>query len=94
MATFPWIARHEWHDVGLKNFKNLTRWYNEISKRALVIKGFDIFKREKNTKTLIFYKKIFSSFSCLSCASILNVAIGLAINLFRPIGSPVSSQNP
>ena len=31
IATFPWIARHEWHDIGLKKFKNLTRWYKEIS---------------------------------------------------------------
>ena len=47
IATFPWIARHEWHDVGLKNFKHLTRWYNEISKREAVIKGFDLLKREE-----------------------------------------------
>ena len=25
IATWPWIARHEWHDVGLKKFKNLSR---------------------------------------------------------------------
>ena len=24
IATFPWIARHEWHDIGLSKFKNLT----------------------------------------------------------------------
>jgi GST-like protein len=47
IATFPWIARHEWHDVGLKNFKNLCRWYKEISKREAVIKGFDLLKREE-----------------------------------------------
>ena len=40
IATFPWIARHEWHDIGLSKFKNLTRWYKEISKRKAVIKGF------------------------------------------------------
>ena len=40
IATFPWIARHEWHDIGLSKFKNLTRWYNEISMRGAVIKGF------------------------------------------------------
>ena len=40
IATFPWIARHEWHDIGLSKFKNLTRWYNEISIRDAVIKGF------------------------------------------------------
>ena len=40
IATFPWIARHEWHDIGLKNYKNLTRWYLEISNREAVKKGF------------------------------------------------------
>ena len=51
IATFPWIARHEWHDIGLKKFKNLTRWYNEISCREAVKKGFDILdKGEKIPK--------------------------------------------
>ena len=51
IATFPWIARHEWHDIGLKKFKNLTRWYNEISSREAVKKGFDILdKGEKIPK--------------------------------------------
>ena len=40
IGTYPWIARHEWHDIGLKNYKNLTRWYNEISEREGVKKGF------------------------------------------------------
>ena len=40
IATWPWIARHEWHDIGLNNFENLKRWYVEISKREAVIKGF------------------------------------------------------
>jgi len=47
IATFPWIARHDWHDIGLKNFKNLCRWYNQISSRDAVIKGFDILKRDE-----------------------------------------------
>ena len=47
IATFPWIARHEWHDIGLKKFKNLSRWYNQIAKREAVIKGFDLLKREE-----------------------------------------------
>ena len=45
IATFPWIARHEWHDIGLKNYKNLTRWYLEISKREAVKKGYDLLKK-------------------------------------------------
>jgi GST-like protein len=47
IATFPWIARHEWHDIGLKNFKNLCRWYEEISKRKAVIKGFNLLNRDE-----------------------------------------------
>ena len=41
IATFPWIARHDWHDIGLKNYKNLAKWYEKISKRDAVIKGYD-----------------------------------------------------
>jgi len=44
IATWPWIARHEWHDIGLKNFKNLTRWYLQIADRDAVIKGYDFMK--------------------------------------------------
>ena len=44
IATFPWIARHEWHDIGLKKFSNLSRWYKKISKREAVIKGYDLLK--------------------------------------------------
>ncbi len=40
IGTFPWLARHGWHDIGLSNFKSLTRWYLEISKRDAVKKGF------------------------------------------------------
>ena len=45
IATFPWIARHEWHDIGLKKFSNLTRWYQEISEREAVKRGYDILKK-------------------------------------------------
>ena len=27
IGTFPWIARHEWHDIGLKNYNNLYQKY-------------------------------------------------------------------
>ena len=40
IATWPWMARHEWHDIGLKNYNNLSRWYLEISDREAVVKGF------------------------------------------------------
>ena len=45
IATFPWIARHEWHDIGLKKFKNLARWYEDISNREAVQKGYDLLNK-------------------------------------------------
>ncbi len=47
IGTFPWIARHEWHDIGLSKYKNLTRWYNEIAKRDAVIKGFSFMDKDE-----------------------------------------------
>jgi len=44
IATWPWIARHEWHDIGLKNFTNLKRWYLNIASRDAVVKGYDLMK--------------------------------------------------
>jgi len=47
IATFPWVARHEWHDIGLLNYKNLCRWYEEISNRNAVKKGFAFMNEEE-----------------------------------------------
>ena len=46
IGTFPWIARHEWHDIGLKNYKNLSRWYLDIAEREAVIKGYAFMDKE------------------------------------------------
>ena len=47
IGTFLWIARHEWHDIGLINYKNLTRWYVEISQREAVKKGFRFMNKDE-----------------------------------------------
>ena len=47
IATFPWVARHEWHDIGLSNYKSLCRWYEEISNRDAVKKGFAFMNEEE-----------------------------------------------
>ena len=46
IGTFPWIARHEWHDIGLKRYENLARWYVEISEREAVKKGFSFMNKK------------------------------------------------
>ncbi len=43
IATFPWIARHPIHDIGLNNYEHLNRWYDVIADRPAVIKGYDLF---------------------------------------------------
>ena len=42
IATFPWVARHEWHKVDLKEFPNVARWYEEIGARPAVARGMRV----------------------------------------------------
>ena len=46
IATWSWIARHKRHDIGLENFKGLSRWYVDIAKRPAVIKGFKVINKD------------------------------------------------
>jgi len=39
MATFPWVARHTYHEVDLADFPNVKRWHNAIAARPAVVKG-------------------------------------------------------
>jgi len=41
IATWPWIARHEWHDIGLSKFESLSKWYMNIAERDAVVKGYN-----------------------------------------------------
>ena len=42
IATYPWVARHEWHQVELKDFPNVKRWYDAIGARPAVAKGMAV----------------------------------------------------
>ena len=42
IATYPWVARHEWHLVELKDFPSVKRWYDAIGARAAVKKGMTV----------------------------------------------------
>ena len=46
IATWSWIARHKRHDIGLENFKGLSRWFVNIAKRPAVIKGFKVLNKD------------------------------------------------
>ena len=53
IATWPWIARHPIHDIGLKNYKNLSRWYLEIAERDAVIKGYSFMNKDSEIPGII-----------------------------------------
>jgi GSH-dependent disulfide-bond oxidoreductase len=42
MATYPWVARHEWHRVDLNEFPNVKRWYDLVGARPAVAKGMAV----------------------------------------------------
>ena len=42
MATYPWIARHEWHQVELAEFPNVKRWFDTIGVRPAVVRGMAV----------------------------------------------------
>ena len=42
IATYPWVARPEWHQVDLKDFPDVKRWYDAIGARPAVAKGMAV----------------------------------------------------
>ena len=42
MATFPWVARHEWQKIDLAEYPDVRRWYDVIAARPGVIRGMAI----------------------------------------------------
>jgi GST-like protein len=42
IATYPWVARHEWHKVDLADFPNVKRWYDVILTRRAVQQGMKV----------------------------------------------------
>lgn len=42
IATYPWVARHEWHRVDLAQFPAVKRWYDAISLRPAVQRGMAV----------------------------------------------------
>jgi GST-like protein len=42
IATYPWVARHEWHKVDLNDFPGVKRWFDAIGARPAVPKGMAV----------------------------------------------------
>ena len=45
IATYPWVWRHDGHNVKLEDFPNVKRWYDYIAQRPAVERGMEIPKR-------------------------------------------------
>jgi GST-like protein len=42
IATYPWVARHEWHKVDLEDYPAVKRWYDGIGARPAVQAGMRV----------------------------------------------------
>ena len=42
IATYPWVARHDWHKVELSEFPNVKRWFDTIGARPAVQRGMKV----------------------------------------------------
>ncbi|MCW5622729.1 MAG: glutathione S-transferase N-terminal domain-containing protein [Burkholderiales bacterium] len=42
MATYPWVARHDWHKVDLDDFPAVKAWYERIGARPAVQAGMKV----------------------------------------------------
>ena len=42
IATYPWVARHEWHKVDLAEIPHVKRWFDAISARPAVARGMAV----------------------------------------------------
>jgi GSH-dependent disulfide-bond oxidoreductase len=42
VASYPWVARHEWHEIELADFPNVKRWFERIGKRRAVERGMKV----------------------------------------------------
>jgi GST-like protein len=42
IATFPWVARFEWHKVDLADFPAVKRWFDRIHARPAVAQGMAV----------------------------------------------------
>jgi GSH-dependent disulfide-bond oxidoreductase len=42
IATYPWVGRHDGHNVRLEEFRNVKRWFDEISGRPAVKRGMEV----------------------------------------------------
>ncbi len=42
IATYPWVARHDWHQTDLNRFPNVKRWYDAIGARPAVQRGMAV----------------------------------------------------
>jgi GSH-dependent disulfide-bond oxidoreductase len=42
IATYPWVARYEWHKTDLATFPNVKRWFDAMSARPAVQRGMAV----------------------------------------------------
>ncbi len=47
IATWPWVARHDWQTVDLNDYPNVARWYKTIAARPATQRGWNVPETEQ-----------------------------------------------
>jgi GST-like protein len=42
IATYPWVARFEWHRTNLADYPQVKRWFDDIGSRPAVVRGMAV----------------------------------------------------
>ena len=42
IATYPWVARHDWQGIELAEFPSVKRWYDAVGARPAVRRGYKV----------------------------------------------------
>ncbi len=42
MATYPWVARFEWHKTNLEDYPSVSRWFRNLGARSALVRGMNV----------------------------------------------------
>ena len=42
IACWPWVSRHEWQEIDLRDYPHVRKWYQRIAARPAVQRGYHV----------------------------------------------------
>ena len=53
MATYPWVALHDWSETSPEPFPNLARWLAQMAARPVVIRGMAVPEPQRPAENIL-----------------------------------------